>query len=54
MKVAKKKNPNGKLRKKEDVYVSFSWGEFKKFSNNLLKIAKAIDKAKKRVKVAGY
>ena len=46
MKAEKKKNVNGKPPKKEDVYISFTWSEFKKFSNDLLKVAKAIDKAK--------
>jgi len=54
MKAEKNKNSNGKLKKQENVYISFSMDEFKKLTNNLMKVAKAIDKAKKRAKVEKY
>ena len=54
MKSEKNKNLNGKLSKKEIAYISFSLNEFKKFTNDLMKVSKAVDKAKKRAKVAKY
>lgn len=47
MKAGKNKNKNGAPAKKENVYISFTLNEFKKFSNDLMKVSKAIDKAKK-------
>ena len=52
--IMKSKNTNGKQAKKDNVYVSFTMDEFRKFANDLMKVSKAIDKAKKRVKVAKY